>query len=117
MKHNSLLRDITEKTCAMIWMKYCETKPPKQMKHYPRHKNHSGETCEMLWNGFDTPKWMKTSYLNVNYIESNDDCPICMEKLEKCVKTQCSHYFHYDCIEKINDNLCPLCRQYLIYQI
>ena len=29
MKHNSLLRDITEKTCAMIWMKYCETKPPK----------------------------------------------------------------------------------------
>jgi hypothetical protein len=32
----------------------------------------------------------------------NDDKPM--------IKLKCNHEFHYDCISKIKNNLCPLCR-------
>lgn len=53
----------------------------------------------------------------------NDNCSICLNKLDYCIKTKCSHHFHYSCIisyiynilEKspIINILCPICRQYI----
>jgi len=53
----------------------------------------------------------------------NDNCSICLNKLDYCIKTKCSHHFHYSCmisyIYNIIENssiiniLCPICRQYI----
>lgn len=52
-----------------------------------------------------------------------DNCPICLEKLDKhvIIKTTCNHSFHYECFVNLlinnknnNDNYkqnCPLCRK------
>ena len=42
------------------------------------------------------------------------ECSICLEKIEsyqKTIKLKCNHIFHTTCISKINNHLCPLCRQ------
>jgi len=40
------------------------------------------------------------------------NCVICISDLNNnpIVKLKCNHEFHYDCISKIKNNLCPLCR-------
>ena len=45
--------------------------------------------------------------------EKCDDCSICLSELkkkQKIVKLSCNHYFHLECISKVNSNACPLCR-------
>ena len=42
------------------------------------------------------------------------ECSICLEKIEsnqKSIKLKCGHIFHTSCLTKINNHLCPLCRQ------
>lgn len=62
---------------------------------------------------------IKYSFCN----DINDHCSICLNKLDYCIQTKCSHYFHYNCIisyiynllensSKI-DIICPICRQYI----
>ncbi len=69
----------------MIWIKYCNSDPPE---------------------------WM---CLKINYTSYDEDvCSICLESLDKCIKTECNHYFHYECIDAVNENECPLCRKKLI---
>ena len=43
------------------------------------------------------------------------ECSICLEELlDKNIKLDCGHKYHYDCILKINDNSCPLCRRKIV---
>ena len=39
-----------------------------------------------------------------------DGCPICLDNLIIFIKLQCGHDFHLNCINKILNNLCPICR-------
>jgi hypothetical protein len=58
-----------------------------------------------------------------NFIDIQDNCSICLNNLDYCIQTKCSHYFHYSCIvsyiyniiEKytVIELLCPICRQYI----
>ena len=54
--------------------------------------------------------------LDNNPIKSENECSICMEKIEynKIEKLSCNHLFHNKCIlEWYKTNLsCPMCRQY-----
>jgi len=45
-------------------------------------------------------------------IESQDECPVCLESLHNPVITACKHVFGYDCIERVisTQQKCPLCR-------
>ena len=49
--------------------------------------------------------------LQVN-IDSQEDCPICLETLHDPVITVCAHAFGFECIEKVIDtqHKCPMCR-------
>ena len=53
-------------------------------------------------------------------LESNVDCPICMEKIinyrSDCCTTECGHTFHSSCIFKnlTNSFACPMCRNQLV---
>ena len=52
----------------------------------------------------------------VEYFDTEEDCPICMEKLDgKLGHLECNHYFHEECLKKWietspNSN-CPICRK------
>lgn len=52
--------------------------------------------------------------LNISIEE--ETCPICLEKLESTydaiyfVKCEKPHYFHIQCLSKINDATCPICK-------
>lgn len=42
------------------------------------------------------------------------DCRICLENIvenELYLQLTCNHTFHYECINKMQNNLCPLCRK------
>lgn len=45
-------------------------------------------------------------------IESQEDCPICLEGLHNPVITACAHAFGYECIERVieTQHRCPMCR-------
>jgi SWI/SNF-related matrix-associated actin-dependent regulator of chromatin subfamily A3 len=45
-------------------------------------------------------------------IDSQDDCPVCLEVLTEPVITRCAHVFCLSCIERVVDtqHKCPLCR-------
>lgn len=45
-------------------------------------------------------------------IDSQEDCPICLEPLHEPVITACAHTFGYACIEKVieTQHRCPMCR-------
>lgn len=45
-------------------------------------------------------------------IESQEDCPICLEGLHNPVITACAHVFGSDCIERVieTQHRCPMCR-------
>lgn len=42
--------------------------------------------------------------------EEIEECPICFDDLERYIITECNHKFHLECIKKINNFKCPLCR-------
>jgi SWI/SNF-related matrix-associated actin-dependent regulator of chromatin subfamily A3 len=46
------------------------------------------------------------------HIESQEDCPICLETITDPVITLCTHIFCFHCIEKVIDgqHKCPMCR-------
>lgn len=42
------------------------------------------------------------------------NCCICISDItneDKIITLKCNHTFHYECISKIKNNLCPLCRE------
>lgn len=45
-------------------------------------------------------------------IDSQEDCPVCLEPLHDPVITACAHTFGYACIEKVieTQHRCPMCR-------
>ena len=45
-------------------------------------------------------------------IDSQEDCPVCLDTLRGPVITACAHFFCADCIEKViaEQHKCPLCR-------
>ncbi|KAK0659302.1 Helicase-like transcription factor [Lasiodiplodia hormozganensis] len=45
-------------------------------------------------------------------IDSQEDCPICLEPLHDAVITCCAHAFGYSCIERVieGQRKCPMCR-------
>ena len=60
---------------------------------------------------------MKRKFEDINssiYININDNCPICMEKLKNTnlTITKCGHKFCHSCLDShsCNDNKCPICR-------
>ena len=43
------------------------------------------------------------------------DCSICLEdNNDTKIKLNCGHEFHFDCIIKVENNSCPLCRDVII---
>ena len=42
-------------------------------------------------------------------INTDDCCSVCMETTT--TKTKCNHLLCYECWEKINKKICPLCRK------
>ena len=67
---------------------------------------------------------MKTKLSNLGkkvksgILVDTDDCPICMDKMDKICTlsiTNCDHVFHNNCLNKwrINKNCCPLCRTHI----
>ena len=46
-----------------------------------------------------------------------DECAICLEDLYNNIKLDCGHEFHLNCITKIHNNLCPLCRSSFILKL
>ena len=43
------------------------------------------------------------------------ECSICLEKINEknfCL-TECEHLFHFSCVTKVKNGLCPLCRKEL----
>ena len=47
------------------------------------------------------------------------ECPICLDNIISEDQTEivvlgCKHIFHYECIVKIQNNSCPLCRKTII---
>lgn len=45
------------------------------------------------------------------------NCCICLDNFNPTchkVRLACNHEFHYDCIIKVSNNTCPLCRQEII---
>ena len=53
--------------------------------------------------------------LTIIKIQSDDDCPICLDKLndEKIVlQTNCGHHFHKECLTRSikTSEKCPICR-------
>jgi len=77
--------------------------------------NHKINKLEKILNNFN-----KIYGKNYNI---TDTCSICLNKLDYSIKTNCNHYFHYNCIilyicnilnNEININIiCPICRQYI----
>ena len=51
-----------------------------------------------------------------------DECPICLDSFEKKHKTDCGHFFCYDCMHRLlNSTLlrsapCPICRSPVTFQ-
>ena len=49
-------------------------------------------------------------------LNSNTDCPICLDAINLGVEVKCGHIFHHDCIKKwittdfTGNKKCPLCR-------
>jgi hypothetical protein len=49
----------------------------------------------------------------------NDTCAICLENFKETQYVlftilECSHVFHRDCIVRVNNNMCPLCKKQII---
>ena len=45
-----------------------------------------------------------------------DICPICIDETRKeavWVKTDCGHSYHHECLGKVLDRKCPMCRKVL----
>ena len=66
-------------------------------------------------NGEKRYKKRKTSII-IEHIDVEEDCPICMEKLDgKIGHLACNHYFHEKCLKNwINTSPysnCPMCRK------
>lgn len=57
-------------------------------------------------------------YLAIENKYSVDVCPICLEDFDEesyCRVLQCSHVFHYECVNEWLSSVaisCPLCQQY-----
>lgn len=45
-----------------------------------------------------------------------DHCSICLDNLntESTINLKCNHLFHRNCLKKITNNKCPLCRSRII---
>ena len=44
----------------------------------------------------------------------NIDCRICLDDIEDnnlYLQLTCNHFFHYECLSKMHNNLCPLCKK------
>jgi hypothetical protein len=44
------------------------------------------------------------------------DCPVCLEPIETPLRTECGHFYHFECIRRwarVNPT-CPVCRADLV---
>ena len=48
-------------------------------------------------------------------LSMTDTCPICFTtfKNKYSLKTPCNHYFCLECIQKLDSDQCPICREIL----
>jgi SWI/SNF-related matrix-associated actin-dependent regulator of chromatin subfamily A3 len=54
-------------------------------------------------------------YILQIHIESQEECPICLENLHTPTITTCGHFFGFECISKVieTQHKCPMCRAQL----
>ena len=96
-------------------------------RHFPIRKfiKNGDELFSKIWTLGGPPDF---SMYKLNLLESNlereDECPLCLEKFpilpnRSSVATRttvytkvldCGHMFHYNCLAKLDDAICPLCR-------
>ena len=43
--------------------------------------------------------------------QDSNICPICLDKEKNIHVSPCGHMFCYECIKKLNDKRCPICRK------
>jgi rubrerythrin len=70
-----------------------------------------------LLNNKDLAIHVKKFYI-IHKIKNKYKCPICLELMadeEDVYLTLCGHLFHYNCLDKVNENSdnCPICRTIL----
>ena len=53
---------------------------------------------------------------NLDVISEENLCSICIDSLEndKILKLECNHIFHLECLKKVKNNKCPLCRANIV---
>lgn len=57
------------------------------------------------------------THINNNSVNEDDLCSICLCELDTDLyKTSCNHIFHLNCIRKIKNYLCPLCRKNIFFE-
>ena len=58
----------------------------------------------------------KYSIKNIDQEEENamsKTCPICLDNPNNCHVIPCNHAFCFNCIKKLPNNVCPICRRVL----
>lgn len=71
-------------------------------------KTKKGNICKN--KSYNNGKYCKLHYKQFS-LEKPDDCPVCMESLEKVdCPLKCGHWIHRDCLMKWKEDTCPMCR-------
>lgn len=47
----------------------------------------------------------------------NESCSICLEVSGEKIVTDCGHTFHKECLSKVRNKLCPMCRNTISYNL
>ena len=72
---------------------------------YKKHKqSRSKKWFKCLFGGHSQPSQ------TVLYLDSQEECPICMEPLMLEPPLICHHRVHATCIEQMTRKMCPICR-------
>lgn len=79
--------------------------------------------CNSSNNGNNNGGYKQIESGITHSIEEQKDCSICLDILEKAnininsssgiIYVLCGHAFHIECLSKLDDDKCPLCRYYL----
>jgi hypothetical protein len=83
-------------------------------------ENYSSNEEKNIYHAMDTLKGINFKELEVLANDKiNDACAICLMDLKEnedalFVVLECSHVFHRDCIVRVNNNMCPLCKKPII---
>lgn len=69
------------------------------------------ESADSDYDDSEESTYIKVRGEHVKVAKSDENCSICLEDMEiDLVKTKCGHIFHKDCLSRVRNDNCPLCR-------